>query len=80
MSFASILGILITPIILFMIFVAPIWVILHYRHRNRTEQGLDVAEQNKIDKLQKLAEKMEERVVTLESILDSEHPDWRNKL
>jgi phage shock protein B len=79
-TIVSILGILITPIILFMIFVAPIWVILHYRHRNRAVQGLDATEQSKIDKLQQLAVKMEERVITLESILDSENPDWRNKL
>ena len=79
-SIASILGILITPIIFFLIFVAPIWVILHYRHRNKAAQGLGTTDQNKIDQLQKLAEKMEERVIALESILDSEHPDWRNKL
>ena len=76
----SILGILIAPIIIFLIFVAPIWIILHYRHRNKAAQGLGTADQNKIEQLQKLAEKMEERVITLESILDSEQPDWRNKL
>ncbi len=77
---APILGILITPVILFMIFVAPIWIILHYRHRARATQGLGTADQNKMQQLQKLAEKMEERVIALESILDNEDPNWRDKL
>jgi phage shock protein B len=76
----SILGILVAPIIVFMIFVAPLWVILHYRHRNKAEQGLRTGDQDKIEQLRQLAEKMEERVITLENILDSEQPDWRNKL
>jgi len=37
-------------------------------------------DQQKIDQLRQLAEKMEERVIALENILDSEQPDWRNKL
>jgi len=76
----SIMGILVAPIICFMIFVAPIWVILHYRHQGKAAQGLGTADQSKIEQLQKLADKMEERIITLESILDSEHPDWRNLL
>lgn len=76
----SILGILIAPIICFLIFVAPLWIILHYRHRNRAVQGLRTEDQDKIEQLRRLAEKMEERVITLENILDSEQPDWRNKL
>ncbi len=75
----SILGILIAPIIVFMIFVAPLWVVLHYRHRDRAGQGVSTEDQNKINQLRQLAEKMEERVITLENILDSEQPDWRNK-
>lgn len=76
----SILGILMAPVIFFLVFVAPLWVILHYRHRNKAVQGLRTEDQDKIEQLRRLAEKMEERVITLENILDSEQPDWRNKL
>ena len=76
----SFLDILQVPMILFMVVVAPIWVVLHYRQRDRTVQELGTKDQSKIDELQQLAEKMEERLITLENILDSEHPDWRNKL
>ena len=76
----SILGILIAPIIIFLIFVAPLWVILHYRHRDKAMHGSGPADQGKVDQLQQLADKMEQRINTLETILDSENPDWRNKL
>lgn len=77
---SEILGILIAPIALFLIFAAPLWMILHYRHRNKTVYELGTNDQNKIAELQQIAEKMEERLMTMENILDSEHSGWRNNL
>lgn len=68
------------PLILFMIFVAPIWVIMHYRARRQISQGLSEEEKASLHNLADKAESMAERIRTLEQILDAESPDWRNKV
>ena len=75
----AILGLLITPIILFMILVAPIWLILHYRSKKNINQGLSQEEHAALDDLVKKADTMAERIKTLEAILDNEAPEWRNR-
>ncbi|WP_019674793.1 envelope stress response membrane protein PspB [Arsukibacterium perlucidum] len=67
------------PLILFMIFVAPLWVIMHYRSRSKMQQGLTDVELQQLNNLAARAEKMAERIHTLEAILDAESPQWRNQ-
>jgi phage shock protein B len=67
------------PTIMFMIFVAPLWLILHYRSRKQVSQGLSEHEHRQLIELANKAEKMGERVNTLESILDAQAPEWRAK-
>ncbi|MEP2652314.1 MAG: envelope stress response membrane protein PspB [Paraglaciecola sp.] len=76
----DIIGIIIAPIILFMIFVAPIWLILHYRSKKQISQGLSEDEYGNLQELANRADKMADRIHTLESILDAEAPQWRNKV
>jgi phage shock protein B len=64
---------------MFMIFVAPIWVIMHYRSKRKISEGLSDVELNQLNDLSRRAERMAERIKTLESILDAESPDWRRK-
>ena len=68
------------PFILFMIFVAPLWLILHYKSKKQVSQGLSEHEHRQLIELSNKAEKMAERVQTLESILDAEAPQWRSKV
>ncbi|XOV81419.1 MAG: envelope stress response membrane protein PspB [Aestuariibacter sp.] len=63
-----------------MVIVAPIWLILHYRSKKHLSQGLSQEEFNKLQELARQAEKMSERIHTLEAILDSDVPDWRKKV
>jgi phage shock protein B len=67
------------PLMMFMIFVAPIWVIMHYRSKRKISEGLSDVELNQLNDLSRRAEKMADRIKTLESILDAESPDWRRK-
>ncbi|HIF9151875.1 TPA: envelope stress response membrane protein PspB [Photobacterium damselae] len=67
------------PLVVFCIFVAPLWLILHYRSKRRLGEGLSGEEQEKLQKLVARAEQMQERIVTLERILDAEAPQWRQK-
>ncbi len=71
--------VILAPIIVFMILVAPIWIIMHYRTAGKKSVGLSVDEQQSLDELAEIADSMEERISTLESILDAETPDWRAK-
>jgi phage shock protein B len=76
----GIVGIVVAPIIIFMIFVAPIWLIMHYRSKKQMNQGLTQEEYSTLQELADRAEKMADRIHTLESILDAESPQWRNKV
>ncbi|MEP4891089.1 MAG: envelope stress response membrane protein PspB [Aliiglaciecola sp.] len=67
------------PTIIFMIIVAPIWLILHYRSKKQVSQGLSEDEYKSLQELSNKAEIMADRIQTLEAILDAESPDWRNK-
>jgi len=63
----------------FLIFVAPLWLILHYRGQRHASQGLSGEEHEKLQTLVMRAEKMQERIKTLEQILDEEAPQWRQR-
>ncbi|WP_016955517.1 envelope stress response membrane protein PspB [Catenovulum sp. SX2] len=75
----EIVALLVTPIILFMIFVAPIWLILSYRSKKQMNQGLTEREQTQLIELSRTAERMADRIEVLEKILDVESPNWRQK-
>lgn len=66
------------PIVLFLIFVAPLWLILHYRDKRRRDVQTSRSADADSVSLQQVAEKLEQRVEALESILDSEVPGWRD--
>lgn len=72
--------IIVVPVILFMMIVAPIWLVLHYRSKKQVSQGLSEEEYIQLSELSEVADKMSERIHTLEAILDAETPNWRSKL
>lgn len=67
------------PIIMFMIFVAPLWVIMHYRSKRKMSEGLSDSEIAQLNDLSARAERMADRIKTLEAILDAESPNWRRQ-
>ncbi|MDV5169411.1 envelope stress response membrane protein PspB [Photobacterium rosenbergii] len=73
------MGFIVGPLVVFMIFVAPLWLILHYRSKKHASEGLSGDDQQKLQELVARAEQMQERIVTLERILDAEVPQWRRK-
>ena len=72
------LDFLFVPMILFLVIVAPIWLGLHYSHKSKMAKGLGEYEQGNIDEMLESLDKLVERIETLESILDSDHPKWRD--
>jgi len=67
------------PIVIFLVVVAPIWIVSHYRSKSRVVDGLSVGERADLDEMIETANKMAARIETLESILDVESPGWREK-
>jgi len=72
--------IIMAPVIIFMVVVAPIWLVLHYRSKKQINQGLSQEEYIQLSELSEVADTMSERIQTLEAILDAETPNWRSKL
>ncbi|MBJ7536063.1 envelope stress response membrane protein PspB [Marinomonas transparens] len=70
---------LFVPTIIFMSVVAPIWLLLHYRSKNRAVKGLDEGDKHELESLLMQADKLTDRVQALERILDVESPDWRSR-
>lgn len=67
------------PLIIFLVVVAPIWLVLHYRSKRQISQGLSEEEYIQLSELSELADSMAERIQTLETLLDVESPNWRTK-
>ncbi len=76
----TILEFLMVPSVLFLLFVAPLWIIMHYRSKQRTSASLTEVERSDLERLASAAEGLCERVATLESILDAETPEWRQRV
>lgn len=76
----EILGLLFVPVILFLVIVAPIWVIAHYVTRWRQTKMLSSEDETLLTELWRSVEKMESRINNLERILDAEVADWRKQL
>lgn len=70
---------LFVPTILFMVVVAPIWIVLHYRSLNRSSRGLNEEDRENVEQILVTVDRLTERIGALESILDSDHGDWRDQ-
>ncbi len=63
--------------VLLLVVVAPIWIVAHYATRWRTARILSRDQERILAELYDTAQRMEERMDSLERILDSEAPGWR---
>lgn len=66
------------PLTLFILFILPVWLWLHYNNRSRNGT-LSTSEKQHLVQLNDEAKRMRERIQALESILDAEHPNWRDR-
>ena len=67
------------PVVVFLVVVAPIWIIFHYKSKANVVDGLSTNARAELDEMIEVANKMAARIETLESILDVESPGWREK-
>jgi phage shock protein B len=67
------------PTILFLTVVMPIWLTMHYRSVNRSSRSLKEEDREVVEHMLVTVDKLSDRIRSLESILDSDHPDWRQR-
>jgi phage shock protein B len=63
--------------IVFLVIVAPIWIIAHYLTRWRAARRLSGEDEKALGELWQSARRMEARIEALERVLDAEAPGWR---
>lgn len=63
--------------LVFMVVVLPVLALFHFLGRSRTQRMLTQEDERILHDIWKMAQKMEKRVVTLETILDNDNPQWR---
>lgn len=67
------------PTILFLVIVAPIWIVMHYRSLQRSSRSLNADDRLALEDMLATVDRLGDRIAVLETILDSDHPDWRGR-
>ena len=65
--------------LIFLLIVAPIWIVAHYLAHWRASRRLTAADEKTLGELNDAARRMEDRVAALERVLDAEAPGWRTR-
>jgi phage shock protein B len=63
--------------IVFLVIVAPLWIVAHYLTRWRASRKLSAEDEKAMGELWQTARRMEARIDALERLLDAEAPGWR---
>ncbi len=67
-------------IILCLTIIVPLVVILHFITKWKQSREFSGDDEKMLEDMYVMSQRMEERIVTLEKILDDELPDWRKKI
>ncbi|MCH8861497.1 MAG: envelope stress response membrane protein PspB [Proteobacteria bacterium] len=66
------------PILIFTL-VVPLWLILHYVTKWKKDKTITPENESTLGDLRANAEKLEQRLIVMERILDDEIPEWRQR-
>lgn len=81
----TLLWALAVPGIIFLVFIAPIWLFFHYvtqwkrMRAGAAGPGSVVIGHAELERMRELGERLERRIESLETILDAEAPEWRKR-
>lgn len=73
------------PVIVFVAVVGPLWLRLHYKTQwkliesGQVGEGQVAVNRDELSQLRRTAERLDTRIEALESLLDAEVPEWRNR-
>ncbi len=65
--------------ILMLTIVLPLWIIFHYITKWKQMKGISAEDEASLGDLRTSADRLEERLRTMERIMDDEVPDWRSR-
>ena len=66
-------------IILFLTIVAPLIVVMHFVTKWKQSREISGDDEKMLEDMYVMSQRMEDRIATLEKILDDELPDWRKR-
>ena len=69
---------LIPVVICAILFIGFPWVIFHYITKWKTAASITTEDENLLDELHDLARRLDDRMVTIERIVQAENPNWRS--
>ena len=73
------------PGIIIFVFIVPLWITYHYitvwmrMRAGAASPGKVVIERAELDRMRVLGERLDQRIESLETILDAEAPEWRKR-
>lgn len=59
------------------LFIGLPWIIFHYITKWKTAATITAEDENLLDELHDLARRLDERMCTIERIVQADNPDWR---
>jgi len=59
------------------LFIGLPWIILHYVSKWKTAATLTTEDENLLDELHDLARRLDDRMLTIERIVQADNPNWR---
>ena len=66
-------------VILFLTIGLPLWLVLHFVTRWKQSREISSDDEQMLEELWALSQRLDDRIDTLERILDDDHPTWREK-
>ena len=67
-------------VIVFIAIPAPLFIVLHFITKWKQPREISGGDEKMLEDMWLLAHRLEERLESLETILDSDPPDWRRKI
>jgi phage shock protein B len=67
-------------LIIFLAIPAPLFIVLHFVTKWKQSREISGGDEKMMEDMWRLSQRLEDRLESLETILDNEAPDWRKKL
>lgn len=67
-------------VVLFLTIVLPLFIVLHFITRWKQAREISGEDEQMLEELYALSQRMEDRLLTLERILDDDRPQWRRRI
>lgn len=67
-------------LIVFLVIPAPLFIVLHFITKWKQSREISGGDEKMLEEMWRMSQRLEQRLESLETILDGELPDWRKKL